>query len=379
MNEMPLVDRFVTAIGAIYVAAYEPSNWPNALQAIADYFDDVGANLIWRRDDGSFGNIVSPRLRVALEDYERGNWWRHDIRAIRSHEYGYRATIGAITDRHYMTPQEIESHPIYRDFLARHGLRWVAGVEVSPDPLITVALSVQRSDVKAEFSDAELGMLTRLGAHTEKSLRLSIRLLDAELGNVGLGAALARLGIGVFALDSVKRVVFMNPAGERMLGDGLALVNERLLVGDAEQRAALEGAIERMIRAEPNEIARETKPILVRRQKSERPFTVYVLPVSVQAVPEAQFLTHTRAIVLVIDPDANEPADPAVVRDVLGLTLGEARVAASIGAGLSPREAAEKLGITEETARTTLKRVFAKVGVSRQSELTALLTKLVLR
>jgi len=47
----------------------------------------------------------------------------------------------------------------------------------------------------------------------------------------------------------------------------------------------------------------------------------------------------------------------------------------------SPTHEANKtcLGITEETARTALKRVFAKVGVSRQSELAALLTKLVLR
>ena len=54
-------------------------------------------------------------------------------------------------------------------------------------------------------------------------------------------------------------------------------------------------------------------------------------------------------------------------------------MAALVGSGLAPREAAEKLGITEETARTVLKRVFSKTGVSRQSELVALLTKLALR
>jgi DNA-binding CsgD family transcriptional regulator len=83
--------------------------------------------------------------------------------------------------------------------------------------------------------------------------------------------------------------------------------------------------------------------------------------------------------VLAIQPEADGPADPAQVRDLLGLTLGEARVAALVGSGLAPREAAARLGIGEETARTALKRVFSKVGVSRQSELTALLTKLVLR
>jgi DNA-binding CsgD family transcriptional regulator len=83
--------------------------------------------------------------------------------------------------------------------------------------------------------------------------------------------------------------------------------------------------------------------------------------------------------VLVIEQKLDEPADPAIVRDLLGLTLGEAKIAAMVGAGLSPRDAAEKLGIKEDTARTVLKKVFSKTGISRQSELVALLTKLVVR
>ena len=54
-------------------------------------------------------------------------------------------------------------------------------------------------------------------------------------------------------------------------------------------------------------------------------------------------------------------------------------MAALVASGSAPREAAEQLGIAEQTARTALKRVFSKVGVSRQSELAALLTKLVPR
>jgi DNA-binding CsgD family transcriptional regulator len=61
------------------------------------------------------------------------------------------------------------------------------------------------------------------------------------------------------------------------------------------------------------------------------------------------------------------------------LTLGEARVASLVGSGLPPRKAAERLGIAEETARNVLKRVFEKLDISRQSELAALLGRLVLR
>jgi DNA-binding CsgD family transcriptional regulator/PAS domain-containing protein len=370
---------FVTAVEAIYDAAADPSHWPQALQAIADCFDDAGANLLWRRDDGGFGVILSSKFNPdsAAEYHEK--WWQKDIRALRSAEQMYLNPGRALTDRHLVSPEEIETHPIYTDFLARHGLRWVAGTFVSPDPHIFVTVNVQRARHKPPFRDDELAILARLGTHAEKSLRLSIRLLDSELTKIGLGEALARVGIGVFALDSLGRVVFSNPVGERLLGDGLALVNDRLLVGAAPERAALEAAIEQMTRAAPEDVAREPKPILIHRHKAERPLAVYVLPIAQSSHPAAQFLTHARSIVLAIDPEPSGPADPALVRDVLGLTLGEARMAALVGSGLSPRESADKLGITKETARTVLKRVFSKTGVSRQSELVALLTKLVLR
>jgi DNA-binding CsgD family transcriptional regulator/PAS domain-containing protein len=370
---------FVNAVEAIYDAAPDPSRWPQALQAMADCINGMGANLFWRRDDGSFGLLGSTGMdpRSITEYHER--WWREDVRGIRAIERAYVTAGNVTTDRHLVSDEELNTHPFFTEFLARYGLRWVAAVGVSPDPHVNVAISVHGASARPAFTDAELDILGRLGAHAEKSLRLSIRLLDAELVKVGLGEALARVGIGVFALDSLGRVVFSNPAGERLLGDGLALVNDRLLAGAAPERAALEAAIEQMTRAAPEDLAADPKPILIHRQKAERPLAVYVLPIALSSHPAAQFLTHARAIILAIDPEASGPADPALVRDVLGLTLGEARIAALVGSGLAPREAAEKLGITEETARTVLKRVFSKTGVSRQSELVALLTKLVLR
>jgi DNA-binding CsgD family transcriptional regulator len=47
-----------------------------------------------------------------------------------------------------------------------------------------------------------------------------------------------------------------------------------------------------------------------------------------------------------------------------------------VAAGERPKSVAEKLGMTEESARVVLKRVFAKAGVSRQSELVALVSNL---
>nr|WP_191093021.1 helix-turn-helix transcriptional regulator [Bradyrhizobium campsiandrae] len=369
----------LAAIEAIYEAAPDPSQWPRALGAIADCFEDAGALLLWRRDDGSFGTLVSERLVEAQRDYEEGGWTRRDLAALRATERGYFFNGEPFTTRHLVSKEEIAGDPFFAQFRARHGLGPFGCVAVSPDPHVGVILSMQRHADQYDYSDDELETLGRIGRHIERSLRLSIRLLDAELAKIGLGEALARVGIGVFGLDSLGRVVFSNPAGERLAGDQLRLVHERLRIGTGDTRETIDEAIARTLRREPRELLDDPKPIFVHSSGAERRLVVYLLPVALRTSLAEQFLTHTRAIVLAIEQKRDEPADPAVVRDVLGLTLGEARIAAMVGSGLPPKEAADRLGITEETARTVLKRVFLKVGVSRQSELATLLAKLVLR
>ena len=73
---------------------------------------------------------------------------------------------------------------------------------------------------------------------------------------------------------------------------------------------------------------------------------------------------------------AEQARTSALVVRQLGLTAAEARLAAVIGAGVSPADAAEELGISEGNVRTALKKVFLKLGISRQSELAVLVTRI---
>jgi DNA-binding CsgD family transcriptional regulator len=377
---MPVAtDRLLAAVEAIYDTAPNPSLWPSALGKIADCFDDAGAIMQWRRDDTTFGAIASESLTPALVDYG-ARWAQQDFKAERCISAGLYISGEPFTDRHIGPIDDAYlNHPFSKEFLAKHGLGWFGSIAVSPDPRTIVALSVQRSLAKPQFSDAELALIGTLGRHAEKSLRLSIRLLDTELANLGLGDALARIGIGVFALDRSARVLFDNPVGKSLLGEVFDLVNDHLRVRMPASRAPFESAMAQTLRAEARDLLAEPRPILVEPTATGRRFVIYLLPITAGALSANHFLTHTRAIVLAIEHKSAEPADPGVVRDILGLTLGEARVASLVGSGLAPRMAAERLGITEETARSVLKRVFDKLDVSRQSELAALLGRLVLR
>jgi DNA-binding CsgD family transcriptional regulator len=73
-------------------------------------------------------------------------------------------------------------------------------------------------------------------------------------------------------------------------------------------------------------------------------------------------------------------ADPRradrMLADVFGLTRAESRAAASLAAGLTPAEIAERHRITVQTVRKQLKAVYSKMGIRRQSELSSMLARL---
>jgi len=81
--------------------------------------------------------------------------------------------------------------------------------------------------------------------------------------------------------------------------------------------------------------------------------------------------------VFVSDPDRAIATTEATLMRLHGLTPAEAAVTVELLQGRSLEAAAAELGIALQTARTHLKKVFAKTGTRRQSELVLLLLKAV--
>lgn len=75
-------------------------------------------------------------------------------------------------------------------------------------------------------------------------------------------------------------------------------------------------------------------------------------------------------ICLYLFAEDDDPAvEPDLLRGMFGLTPSESRLAAALAAGLSLEAAAEAEHWTLNSARTYLKAVFGKLGVSRQADL----------
>lgn len=325
---MTATETYDSAVRSIYDAATDPDRWPAALQAIADCTGDVGTVLLWQRDDGSIGTIVSPALQKTHAEYI-ADWVALDTRAHRAIERGYQISTDAVTDRHVVDEDEVRTLPIYTDYLIPHGLGWFAATSVAPDAHVWVAISVQRRFDRPRFDDLELRLVSQLGRHVEQSLRLGIRLFESEVRATGLIQVLNSMKIGLFGLDGLGRITMSNPVGDALLGKGLTVRDGRLVPEGRADRTAFEALLEPILR---DAVPPDPKPLIIGDAEGGR---------------------------LVLHP--------------LPLGISPSMLA---GIGLQPRAIAESLGIAEETARTVLKRVFGKVGVSRQAELVALLARL---
>ncbi|MCM2258624.1 MAG: FHA domain-containing protein [Vicinamibacteria bacterium] len=175
-------------------------------------------------------------------------------------------------------------------------------------------------------------------------------------GDLVLGA-LDRLRLGVVLLDARGRIAHENRSAKRLLDakDGVSRgpTGALLLHTARGARPAAE-----LFAASPD-------GALACPRRARR-----ALSVMAGTLPGAD---EGLRVVFLADPEAEPDADDGMVQRLYGLTPTEARLAIRLARGQTLEEAATDLGIEISTARTHLKRAFAKTETRRQSELVLLL------
>jgi DNA-binding CsgD family transcriptional regulator len=185
------------------------------------------------------------------------------------------------------------------------------------------------------------------------------------------GEAMNLFGRGVIALDSIGFVLDANATARAFFDDEVQVSERRLRLRDS--RASADFAIlTARLRAAPERAELHVTPIVARRT-AKPPLLLRLFPVGGAAT---RTFLDARALVLLSELRAKPAPDPSVLARAFGLSRAEARLAALVANGLAPAAAAQRLGISRETARSQLRAVFAKTATHRQSELAALLASL---
>lgn len=369
---MGLEETTLELIALCYDAALAPEKWQTFMMRFANALHARSAML--REVDYMAGDV---RL---FETVGYDPAW---VVAYRQHfvQLDYFASaftnmpIGALILGDQAIPWEQQRKTEFcNDYILAQNVRHVMGCTLDRNDHYHLQFGLQREQWQDNF-DADARQLIHLVApHMTRAVQIQHRMTELDTEKQLTLAALDRLRVGVILLDERGMPKHLNREAERLASgcngltvrrDGLALAaatdNNRLrhLIADAAAlangRAATAGGCLRVVRQNGS---LQIQVVPLPKGLSKRP-----LEQSLPAGCVAVFVSTAGGVCLPWER----------VAAMHGLTRAEARLAALLAKGISLEEIAETLSISVQTARSQLKAVFGKTGVSRQAELVALL------
>lgn len=179
-------------------------------------------------------------------------------------------------------------------------------------------------------------------------------------------SVLDHLRIGAIIVDEQARIVFTNQTGADLIAknDGLVITGVGACrAARTEDSERLHALIRDTARGDGTANGRTDIVLPLPRRLSERPLAVVAYR---RTRAEAGVST---VLLLIHDPDLREGPTEGEIAVLLGLSVSEARLAKRLSDGEPLDSASHALGLTTETGRTYMKRIFQKTGARRQADL----------
>jgi DNA-binding CsgD family transcriptional regulator len=273
-----------------------------------------------------------------------------------------------------MSDAELEPTEFYQDFYRPNDMHFSLGLRIPLWGAAAGSMSCQRSKAAGAFAPETDRIVQTLKPHLQRALTLHHQMTGIEAQRLGLGAAFDAFDQGVFLLDAAGRVVYANSRAEAVLraAEGLKLAQGRLRAVLPDQDQPLQQLLQAALRLG---VANGTPSrfLLLSRRRQTLPLRVSAAPFRLES---AWLGAGVGAVVFVHDPALQAASRAEAMRALFGLTPTESRVAEHLLAGLETNELAARMAITQQTARFHIKRILAKTGTRRQTELMRLMLSL---
>jgi DNA-binding CsgD family transcriptional regulator len=363
-------EQLSVLIGDIYDAALDRSLWVDVLRKAAQFVGGQGAGLLVR-DAASksaealytFG--VTPHyLQLYLDQYAKIDPTAAPM---------FFSEVGQVATTKDLVPyDEFLQTRFYREWAQPQG--WVDSAQSLLEKSVTgfAQVSFLRNEVIGLVDDATRRCMRLIVPHMRRAVLVG-NMIDLKTTEAATFADAADgMSAGMFFVDASGRIVHANASGYAMLAQCslVRAVGGKVVPNDAGAERAL---CEVYAMAERGDEAVGVKGIAVplTAPDGER-HLVHVLPLTSGARRRAGAAFAAVAAVFVRKAAVDIPSPLETVGKIYKLTPTELRVLFAIVQIGGVPEVAEMLGIAVSTAKTHLRRLFAKTGTNRQVDLVKL-------
>ena len=282
-------------------------------------------------------------------------------------------TRAIVTGEDILPNVDLVKTEFYREYLRpQRLLHWLCGVACRRGSEFWYLTAARRSG-RPSFDEADKRGLACLLPHVERVLELSWELACERSARHALLDVLDQLSTAIVVVDAEARPIMVNAAAEHILGlgDGMTVHGRRLEALWHSERTRLMALIASSCAGSNGRASGAGGHLKITRPSGLRPFLVIVSPLPTVYCDGAG--QQRRVAAVVIKDTQAEPHTSAANRreiaELYELTPAEEKLLDLILDGSGLFEAAEQLGVSRNTARTHMKRIYVKTGTRRQAEL----------
>jgi DNA-binding CsgD family transcriptional regulator len=354
-------------VSHIYEAALVPSQWDIALTAMIDRFAPREwhiAFVVWERLEPAMGRFIGSAgvHPLAQDAYLQHFAGRHEW-SIRGHDL----PLGRVVDSDELIKQsQFCETKFYKNFLGPWGY----------DAAIIGMLDRQGSDHMGIVcpgphevpSDSLKEAIRLLTPHIQRAARISRRIGEADMRIATASEMLDSSPYCVIALGPDLEILMANKSGTALLerGDGLSIKHGRLSIdrpATARQLADMAAG-------------RGKDPSMTFTAGGTPGHELVMTALAVSSGQSEQFASHAGGTALMLIGGQRigiTDSTVAILQSAFDLTAAEARLACFLLQGSGVKGYAADRGVSAEAGKYLLKGIYAKTGLSNQTELIALL------
>jgi len=354
--------NFEVLVDCIYDAVASPAAWGSTLTKVSDALSSASSVLC---------GISFPQQRVTWSHL--GRYDPASARTFCDHHFHnplmtvvpYRPVGDIVFPDEVLPADRLRRSAFWGEVLQPYDIAHLAVIPLSRQHDGLSAFNVFRSPVQGPFTSHDRSAFERLTPHLRRAMQLQLRVEGYQQLVEGALSVLDHLSVGILLLTNSGTVAFANRKARQMHAEGGPIL---LQGGSVAVRSVGRSARLRYLISDA--LCGGAGGALPLDEVGGRASAVAVVaPLRGRAVHAVrdEGMPTVGAVVLVSAGNVPDVA-PMILAQLYGLTRAEIRVALHVARGESVATIAGALGLSVNTVKTHIRRIFDKAGVTRQAE-----------
>lgn len=363
--------QLLSALAKVYESVLEPEKWEQALVMLGACVKGYGGQfMVWDENTQGCAYSVIKGAADEANDLYTSYYAAIDPRLA----YAMKVPAGKWVLCHQICDdRHVSRSEFYQDFLLPTGTRYMTGTKLLDDSGQHAMICFGRHVGDRPFAEEDDRLLASITPHLQLAARLQLKLWELQDAHLVYASVLDRLEFAALVVDGQGYIHHMNFRARETLRRSetdrpFRVKQAKLLCRDASAQLQLYANV-RSATAAP------AQGNAFRISQGAKTWSCVTLPIAPAAEMSFAF-QRPMALVMLFDLCSQLFVSDAVLAALFNLTPAECKVACAVANGSSVKGCAATQGVSTATVKSQLLAVYSKMGIGRQSELTAIFGKL---